>query len=126
MLESGALFTANAVFSDLTDGYERWILSAEVKRALSEAAGQLRSGNKRFVLRSDGRTVSIAPETYNENLYLKRAISLGTYLVVHDGFDPSSVYVKGGNANPCPQCHPGGAHCQSPGKRSILLPIEEP
>jgi len=114
--------------SELTYGYDQWSLSEEGKRAISEVAEQLRRENKWFVIRIDGHTDSIASDTYNEKLSLKRAISLGTYLVVHNGFDPSRVFVKGfGERKPMSSnATPEGRIANRRVEVLILLPVEEP
>jgi outer membrane protein OmpA-like peptidoglycan-associated protein len=114
--------------SELTYGYDQWSLSEEGKRTISEVAEQLRSENKWFVIRVDGHTDSIASESYNEKLSLKRAISLGTYLVVHNGFDPSRVFVKGfGEREPISNnATPEGRIANRRVEVLILLPVEEP
>jgi outer membrane protein OmpA-like peptidoglycan-associated protein len=114
--------------SELTYGYDQWSLSEEGKRSISEVAEQLRSENKWFVIRIDGHTDSIASEAYNDKLSLKRAISLGTYLVVHNGFDPSRVFVKGfGERQPMSSnATPEGRIANRRVEVLILLPVEEP
>jgi outer membrane protein OmpA-like peptidoglycan-associated protein len=114
--------------SELTYGYDQWSLSEEGKRSISEVAEQLRSENKWFVIRIDGHTDSIASEAYNDKLSLKRAISLGTYLVVHNGFDPSRVFVKGfGEREPMSSnATPEGRIANRRVEVLILLPVEEP
>jgi len=80
---------------EFTFGFDQSTLSNDGKRAISEIAEQLRKDNKWFVIRVEGHTDSIGSAAYNEKLSLSRAISAATHMVLHDGFDPSRMFVKG-------------------------------
>lgn len=86
---------------EVTFGFDQSSVSAEGGKALSEIAEQLRKDHKWFVIRFDGFTDSTGSTAYNDKLSLKRAISTGSYLVLHDGYDPRRIFVKGfGESNP--------------------------
>lgn len=80
---------------EFTFGFDQWNLSEGGKRAISEVAEQLRTDNKWFVIRVEGHTDSIGSADYNESLSLRRAVSAATHMVIHDGFDPARLFVKG-------------------------------
>ena len=62
---------------------------------LSEVAEQIRKDKKWLYLKIDGHTDSIGSLAYNMDLSLKRAISAATYLISHEGVDPSKIFIKG-------------------------------
>lgn len=82
-------------FPDLTFDFDQWTLSAEGKKMLSEVAEQIRKDKKWLYLKIDGHTDSIGSLAYNMDLSLKRAISAATYLISHEGVDPSKIFIKG-------------------------------
>jgi outer membrane protein OmpA-like peptidoglycan-associated protein len=81
-------------FPDLTFDFDQWTLSAEGKKMLSEVAEQIRKDKKWLYLKIDGHTDSIGSLSYNMDLSLKRAISAATYLISHEGVDPSKIFIK--------------------------------
>jgi outer membrane protein OmpA-like peptidoglycan-associated protein len=81
--------------------FDQWSLSAEGKKSLSEVAEQIRKDKRWVFLRVDGHTDNIGSADYNMDLSLKRAISVASYLISHEGIDPSKVFIKGlGKSNP--------------------------
>lgn len=75
--------------------YDQWSLSPQGKKAIGEVAAQLRKENRWFIIKVDGHSDSVGSEKYNHELSLRRAISTATHMVVHAGFDPARVFVKG-------------------------------
>lgn len=75
--------------------FDQWSLSAEGKKVLLQIAESLRQEGKWLFVRIDGHTDSIGPDSYNENLSLKRAIAAASHLVVHAGMDAQRIFVKG-------------------------------
>lgn len=82
-------------FPDVTFDFDQWTLSTEGKKMLSEVAEQIRKDKKWLYLKIDGHTDSIGSLAYNMDLSLKRAISAATYLISHEGVDPSKIFIKG-------------------------------
>lgn len=82
-------------FPDLTFDFDQWTLSGEGKKMLSEVAEQIRKDKKWLYLKIDGHTDGIGSLAYNMDLSLKRAISAATYLISHEGVDPSKIFIKG-------------------------------
>jgi len=86
---------------EVTFGFDQASISEEGGKALSEIAEQLRRDNKWFIIRFDGFTDTTGSATYNEKLSLQRAVSTGSHFVLHDGYDPRRIFVKGyGENNP--------------------------
>ncbi|MFZ2949108.1 MAG: OmpA family protein, partial [Desulfuromonadaceae bacterium] len=82
-------------FPDLTFDLDQWSLSSSGKKMLSEVAEQIRKDKKWLFIRIDGHTDGIGSVTYNMDLSLKRAIAAATYIISHEGVDPSKVFIKG-------------------------------
>ncbi len=82
-------------FPDVTFDFDQWTLSGEGKKMLSEVAEQIRKDKKWLYIKIDGHTDSIGSLAYNMDLSLKRAISAATYLISHEGVDPSKIFIKG-------------------------------
>ncbi len=82
-------------FDDVNFAYDQHSLSAAGLESLAEVADSLRKEKKWFLLRINGHTDSIGSEAYNDKLSYKRAVSVGQRLVVHEGFDPARIFVKG-------------------------------
>jgi len=80
---------------EFTFDFDQFTLTEKGRKALAVIADELRQDDKWFVVRFDGHTDSVGSERYNEKLSLKRAISTATAMVVHNGFDPSRIFVKG-------------------------------
>jgi len=80
---------------ELSFDFDQWTLSAEGEKALSEIIASLREDTRWFFLRIDGHTDDIGSDQYNMNLSLKRAISMGSYLVDREGVDADRIFVKG-------------------------------
>ncbi len=80
---------------ELTFSFDQWSLSGEGRKTLSLIADHLRREGKWLILRIDGHTDSIGPNSYNDKLSLKRAVSAATHLVTRDGFDPARIFVRG-------------------------------
>ena len=76
-------------------GFDQWNLSAAGKKAVGQVLEELRKDKKWFVILIEGYTDSIASQRYNDKLSLKRAVAIGTFMVVHTGFDPARIFVKG-------------------------------
>ncbi len=88
-------------FPDVTFDFDQWNLSDEGKKMLSEVAEQIRKDKKWLYIKIDGHTDGIGSLAYNMDLSLKRAISAATYLISHEGVDPSKIFIKGlGKSNP--------------------------
>lgn len=88
-------------FPDVTFDFDQWTLSSSGKKMLSEVAEQIRKDKKWLYLRVDGHTDNIGSLSYNMDLSLKRAISAASYLISHEGVDPSKVFIKGlGKSSP--------------------------
>jgi outer membrane protein OmpA-like peptidoglycan-associated protein len=86
---------------ELSFDFDQWSLSDEGKKALSEIIASLREDTRWFFLRIDGHTDDIGSEQYNMGLSLKRAISMGSYLVDREGIDAGRIFVKGfGESSP--------------------------
>jgi outer membrane protein OmpA-like peptidoglycan-associated protein len=80
---------------EVTFGTNQWKISQEGIAALAMVAEQLRKENKEFLLRVDGHTDSLGSDNYNDKLSLQRSITIATNMVVHNGFDPARLFVKG-------------------------------
>lgn len=80
---------------EVTFGTNQWKVSQEGIAALAMVAEQLRKENKEFLLRVDGHTDSLGSDNYNDKLSLQRSITIATNMVVHNGFDPARLFVKG-------------------------------
>jgi outer membrane protein OmpA-like peptidoglycan-associated protein len=80
---------------EVTFGTNQWKVSQEGMAALAMVAEQLRKENKEFLLRVDGHTDSLGSDNYNDKLSLQRSITIATNMVVHNGFDPARLFVKG-------------------------------
>lgn len=82
-------------FPDVTFDFDQWTLSASGKKMLSEVAEQIRKDKKWLYIKIDGHTDGIGSLSYNMDLSLKRAIAAATYLISHEGVNPSKVFIKG-------------------------------
>ena len=82
-------------FPDVTFDFDQWTLSSEGKKMLSEVAEQIRKDKKWLYIKIDGHTDSIGSLAYNMDLSLKRAIAAATYLISHEGVEPSKIFIKG-------------------------------
>lgn len=82
-------------FPDVMFEYGQMELTDEVKKSLSEVAEQIRNDKTWTYLRIDGHSDGIGSDKYNEDLSLKRAIAVATYLITREGIDPARVFVKG-------------------------------
>lgn len=82
-------------FPDVTFDFDQWTLSSAGKKMLSEVAEQIRKDKKWLYIKIDGHTDAIGSLSYNMDLSLKRAIAAATYLISHEGVDPSKVFIKG-------------------------------
>ncbi|MDD2366236.1 MAG: OmpA family protein [Desulfuromonadaceae bacterium] len=82
-------------FPDVTFDFDQWTLSEGGKKMLSEVAEQIRKDKKWLYIKIDGHTDSIGSLSYNMDLSLKRAIAAASYLISHEGVDPSKVFIKG-------------------------------
>lgn len=82
-------------FPDVTFDFDQWTLSNSGKKMLSEVAEQIRKDKKWLYLKIDGHTDAIGSLSYNMDLSLKRAIAAASYLISHEGVDPSKVFIKG-------------------------------
>ncbi|ALC16681.1 outer membrane protein OmpA/peptidoglycan-associated (lipo)protein [Desulfuromonas soudanensis] len=80
---------------EVTFGTNQWKVSQEGMAALAMVAEQLRKEKKEFLLRVDGHTDSLGSDNYNDKLSLQRSITIATNMVVHNGFDPARLFVKG-------------------------------
>jgi outer membrane protein OmpA-like peptidoglycan-associated protein len=80
---------------EFTFGFDQWNLSEAGKKAIAEVAEQLRKDNRWYIIRVDGHTDSVGSDAYNDNLSTKRAISAATHMVLHNGFEPARMFVKG-------------------------------
>jgi outer membrane protein OmpA-like peptidoglycan-associated protein len=68
---------------------------------LSEVAEQIRKDKKWLYIKIDGHTDGIGSTAYNMDLSLKRAIAAASYIISHEGVDPSKVFIKGfGKSSP--------------------------
>ncbi|WP_026362311.1 OmpA family protein [Geopsychrobacter electrodiphilus] len=82
-------------FDELNYGFDQSSLTESGKRAVALVADKLRKESKKFILLVNGHTDSTGSEDYNEKLSYKRAVSVGIWLVSHEGFDPSRIFIKG-------------------------------
>lgn len=88
-------------FPDVTSDFNQWTLSISGKKMLSEVAEQIRKDKKWLYIKIDGHTDAIGSLSYNMDLSLKRAIAAASYLISHEGVDPSKVFIKGlGKSSP--------------------------
>lgn len=88
-------------FPDVTHDSDRWTLSNDDKKMLSEVAEQIRKDKKWLYIKIDGHTDATGSLSYNMDLSLKRAIAAASYLISHEGVDPSKVFIKGlGKSSP--------------------------
>lgn len=88
-------------FPDVTFDFDQWTLSSSGKKMLSEVAEQIRKDKKWLYIKIDGHTDAIGSLSYNMDLSLKRAIAAATYLISHEGVNPSKVFIKGlGKSSP--------------------------
>lgn len=88
-------------FPDVTFDFDQWTLSSSGKKMLSEVAEQIRKDKKWLYIKIDGHTDGIGSLSYNMDLSLKRAIAAASYLISHEGVDPSKVFIKGlGKSSP--------------------------
>lgn len=88
-------------FPDVTFELDQWSLSSSGKQMLSEVAEQIRKDKKWLYIKIDGHTDGIGSAAYNMDLSLKRAIAAATYIISHEGVDPSKVFIKGfGKSSP--------------------------
>jgi outer membrane protein OmpA-like peptidoglycan-associated protein len=67
----------------------------EVQKSVSELAEFIRKDDKWVFLRIDGHSDGVGSVKYNMDLSLRRAITVANYLVLREGIDPSSVFVRG-------------------------------
>ncbi len=105
---------------EFTFEFDQHTLSEEGEKILSQIAEELRRERKWLIIRIDGHTDSVGPESYNIDLSLKRAISAATHLVLRDGITPNRLFVKGfGESQPiAPNDSPEG---RSENRRLELL-----
>ena len=82
-------------FPDVTFDFDQWTLTSSGKKMLSEVAEQIRKDKKWLYIKIDGHTDAIGSLSYNMDLSLKRAIVAATYLISHEGVNPSKVFIKG-------------------------------
>lgn len=88
-------------FDDVNFAYDQHSLSESGLSAVAQVAASLRKEKKWFLIRINGHTDSIGSEEYNNKLSYRRAIGVGRQLVVHEGFDPARIFIKGaGEAEP--------------------------
>jgi len=86
---------------DVTYDLDQWSLSSSGKKMLSDVAEQIRKDKKWLYIKIDGHTDGIGSLSYNMDLSLKRAIAAASYLISHEGIDPSKVFIKGlGKSSP--------------------------
>ncbi|MDH3997893.1 MAG: OmpA family protein [Desulfuromonadales bacterium] len=86
---------------DFTFDTNQWDLSDQGRKALSLVAEELRQERIFFILSIEGHTDDVGSASYNELLSFKRSVAAATHLVLHDGVDPSLIFVKGhGEAYP--------------------------
>ncbi len=83
------------VFSDKVFDYDQRTPSSSGKKMLSEVAEQIRNDKKWLYIKIDGHTDGIGSLSYNMDLSLKRAIAAATYLISHEGINPSKIFIKG-------------------------------
>lgn len=89
------------LFPDVIFDFDQWTPSILGKKMLSEVAEQIRKDKKWLYLKIDGHTDTIGSLSYNMDLSLKRAISAATYLISHEGIDPSKIFIEGrGQSSP--------------------------
>ncbi|MFA7403520.1 MAG: OmpA family protein [Pelobacteraceae bacterium] len=82
-------------FPDVTFDFDQWTLSSSGKKMFSEVAEQIRKDKKWLYIKIDGHTDGIGSLSYNMDLSLKRAIAAASYLISHEGVNPSKVFIKG-------------------------------
>ncbi|GAC1471060.1 MAG: OmpA family protein [Desulfuromonadaceae bacterium] len=88
-------------FPDVSFDLDQWTLSSSGKKMLSEVAEQIRKDKKWLYIKIDGHTDGIGSLTYNMDLSLKRAIAAASYLISHEGVNPSKIFIKGlGKSSP--------------------------
>jgi outer membrane protein OmpA-like peptidoglycan-associated protein len=88
-------------FPDVTSDFGEWTLSNSSKKMLSEVAEQIRKDKKWLYIKVDGHTDAIGSLSYNMDLSLKRAIAAASYLISHEGVNPSKVFIRGlGKSSP--------------------------
>jgi len=83
------------IFPDVTFDFDQWTLSNNGKKMLSEVAEEIRKDKKWLYIKIDGHTDGIGSLSYNMDLSLKRSIAAASYLISHEGVNPSKVFVKG-------------------------------
>lgn len=89
------------LFPDVIFDFDQWTPSSIGKKMLSEVAEQIRNDKKWLYLKIDGHTDTIGSMSYNMDLSLKRAIAAASYLISHEGIDPSKVFIEGrGQSSP--------------------------
>jgi outer membrane protein OmpA-like peptidoglycan-associated protein len=82
-------------FPDVTFDFDQWTLTSSGKQMLSEVAEQIRKDKKWLYIKVDGHTDGIGSLPYNMDLSLKRAIAAASYLISHEGVEPSKIFIKG-------------------------------
>lgn len=88
-------------FPDVTFDFDQWTLTSSGKKMLSEVAEQIRKDKKWLYIKIDGHTDTLGSLSYNMDLSLKRAIVAATYLISHEGVNPSKVFINGlGKSSP--------------------------
>ncbi|TLM69339.1 MAG: DUF3187 family protein [Deltaproteobacteria bacterium] len=76
-------------------------LSMEGREFLAMIAEELRQTTGRYVIRIEGYMDNVGSEEYNRKLSYERAVTAGSVLVLKNGLDPHSIFVKGyGEAKP--------------------------
>ena len=83
------------IFPDAISDFDQSTISSSGKKMLSEVAEQIRKDKKWLYIKIDGHTDGIGSLSYNMDLSLKRAIAAASYLISHEGVDPSKVFIKG-------------------------------
>jgi outer membrane protein OmpA-like peptidoglycan-associated protein len=88
-------------FPDVASDFGQWTLSSSSKKMLSEVAEQIRKDKKWLYIKIDGHSDAVGSLSYNMDLSLKRAIAAASYLISHEGVDPSKVFIRGlGKSSP--------------------------
>lgn len=82
-------------FDDVNFSFDQHSLSAAGKKAVALVAASLRKEKKWFLILINGHTDAIGSAEYNEKLSYRRATSVGSQLVINEGFDPARIFIKG-------------------------------
>jgi len=82
-------------FPDEMFEYDQLTLSNNGKKMLSEMAEQTRRDKSWSGMLIDGHTDSSGSLMYNMDLTLKRAISVASYLISHEGVSPAKIFIEG-------------------------------